>query len=86
MNLKKKKIYKKYGKFTSDTGSSQVQIAIFTNRINNLSNHLKKNKKDFNSERSLLKLVGKRKKILKYIEKKNINFYKKIIKKLNIRK
>ncbi|WP_185850922.1 30S ribosomal protein S15 [Blattabacterium cuenoti] len=83
---KKKEIFKTYGSSVLDTGASEVQIALFTLRINHLSNHLKKNKKDFNTEKSLVRLVGKRKKLLKYIEKKNINNYKKIIKILKLRK
>ncbi|WP_185855451.1 30S ribosomal protein S15 [Blattabacterium cuenoti] len=82
----KKKIFKNYGKSIFDTGSSQVQVALFTFRINHLSNHLKKNKKDFNTERTLIKLVGKRKKLLKYIEKRDKNNYKDIIKHLGLRK
>ncbi|WP_185873243.1 30S ribosomal protein S15 [Blattabacterium cuenoti] len=83
---KKKEIFKNYGKSIYDTGSSKVQIALFTYRINYLNNHLEKNKKDFNTERALIKLVGKRKKLLKYIEKIDINNYKDIIKHLKLRK
>ncbi|WP_185865941.1 30S ribosomal protein S15 [Blattabacterium cuenoti] len=83
---KKKEIFKIYGTSVNDTGSSKVQVTLFTYRINHLSNHLKNNKKDFNTERALVKLVGKRKKLLKYIEKRDINCYKKIIKHLGLRK
>ncbi|WP_185865293.1 30S ribosomal protein S15 [Blattabacterium cuenoti] len=83
---KKKEIFKNYGKSVLDTGSPQAQIALFTYRINHLNNHLERNKKDFNTERSLIKLVGKRKKLLKYIEKNDINNYKNIIKHLGLRK
>ncbi|WP_185853262.1 30S ribosomal protein S15 [Blattabacterium cuenoti] len=83
---KKKEIFKTYGTSVYDTGSSKVQVALFTYRINHLSSHLKNNKKDFNTERALVKLVGKRKKLLKYIEKRDINSYKKIIKHLGLRK
>ncbi|WP_185859230.1 30S ribosomal protein S15 [Blattabacterium cuenoti] len=83
---KKKEIFKIYGTSVYDTGSSKGQVALFTYRINHLSNHLKNNKKDFNTERALVKLVGKRKKLLKYIEKRDINNYKKIIKHLGLRK
>ncbi|AWU43569.1 30S ribosomal protein S15 [Blattabacterium sp. (Cryptocercus kyebangensis)] len=83
---KKKEIFKTYGTSVLDTGSSQSQIALFTYRINHLSKYLKNNRKDFNTERSLIRLVGKRKKLLKYIEKKDINSYKKIIKILGLRK
>ncbi|WP_185872151.1 30S ribosomal protein S15 [Blattabacterium cuenoti] len=83
---KRKEIFKNYGKSIYNTGSSKVQVVLFTYRINHLSNHLKKNKKDFNTERALVKLVGKRKKLLKYIEKRDINSYKNIIKNLGLRK
>ncbi|WP_185862070.1 30S ribosomal protein S15 [Blattabacterium cuenoti] len=83
---KKKEIFKNYGKSVDDTGSSKVQVALFTYRINHLSNHLKNNKKDFNTERALVKLVGRRKKLLRYIEKRDINSYKNIIKHLGLRK
>lgn len=83
---KKKEIFKTYGTSVLDTGSSKAQVALFTYRINHLSKHLKNNKKDFNTERALVRLVGKRKKLLKYIEKKDINSYKKIIQLLGLRK
>ncbi|MDH3004109.1 MAG: 30S ribosomal protein S15 [Flavobacteriia bacterium] len=89
MNLtkeKKEEIYEKYGISKSDTGSIKVQIAILTYRISYLSEHLKKNKKDFNSERSLVKLVCKRKRLLKYIENISFYLYKEIINELGIRK
>ena len=69
-----------------DTGSAEGQIALFTYRINHLSLHLKKNPKDFNTERSLVKLVGKRKNLLDYLKNKKIDRYRSIIKKLEIRK
>lgn len=68
---KKKLIIKNYGLSVSDTGNCIVQIALLTFKIKNITNHLKYNKKDFNTERSLQILVSKRKKLLKYIEKKN---------------
>ncbi|WP_185872696.1 30S ribosomal protein S15 [Blattabacterium cuenoti] len=83
---KKQNIFKTYGKSMIDTGSSQSQIALFTYRINHLSNHLKKNKKDFNTERSLVKLVVKRKKLLKYLKKNNLDSYKQLIVLLGLRK
>ncbi|WP_185850304.1 30S ribosomal protein S15 [Blattabacterium cuenoti] len=82
----KKEIFKTYGGSIYNTGSSESQVALFTYRINYLSKHLKDNKKDFNTERALVKLVGKRKKMLKYLEKRNINSYKDIIKNLGLRK
>ncbi|XOD69440.1 MAG: 30S ribosomal protein S15 [Flavobacteriales bacterium AspAUS03] len=82
----KKNIFSKYGKSEADTGTTKGQVALFTFRINHLSQHLKIHKKDFNTERALIKLVGKRKKLLKYIEKNDINSYRETIKELGIRK
>ena len=70
----------------TDTGSPEVQIAILTNRINHLNEHLKINKKDHHSRRGLLKMVGKRRGLLDYLAKKDIERYRVIIEKLNIRK
>jgi len=66
--------------------STEGQIALFTTKINHLTNHLKENKKDYNTERSLLKMVGKRKSLLNYLKNKDINRYRSIIKKLSLRK
>ena len=74
------------GNSSKDSGSVEGQIALFTQRINHLTNHLKENKKDYNTERSLLKMVGKRKSLLSYLKNKNIERYRSIIKKLSIRK
>ena len=82
----KKKIFKSFGKSDKDTGSSESQIALFSHRINHLSSHLKKNKKDFNTERSLVRLVGKRRNLLEYLKAKDIDKYRKIIKDLDLRK
>ena len=82
----KKEIFKKHGKSESDTGSAEGQIALFTARINHLTKHLKNNHKDFNTERSLVMMVGKRKSLLNYLKNKDINRYREIIKKLNLRK
>ena len=82
----KKRIFKKYGKSEKDTGSIEGQIALFSLRIDHLSNHLKKNKKDFNTERSLVKLVGKRRSLLDYLKAKDIERYRAIIKELGLRK
>ena len=84
MNLKK--IFKKYGKSEADTGSAEGQIALFSHRIDHLSLHLKKNQKDFNTERSLVKLVGKRRQLLDYLKIKDIERYRSIISKLSLRK
>ena len=84
--LKKEEIFKDFGKNKSDTGSSESQIALFTKRIDSLSNHLKSNAKDFNTEKSLVKMVGKRRNLLEYLKKNDIERYRDIIKKLGIRK
>ena len=70
----------------NDTGSPEVQIAILTDRINTLTEHMKKNPKDFHSQRGLLKMVGHRKNLLNYLAKKDIERYREIIKKLGLRK
>tara|TARA_B100001173_G_scaffold218755_1_gene189208 strand:+ start:482 stop:751 length:270 start_codon:yes stop_codon:yes gene_type:complete len=82
----KKEIFKEHGKSDSDTGSAEGQIALFTARINHLTEHLKNNRKDFNTERSLVMMVGKRKSLLSYLKSKDISRYREIIKKLNLRK
>ena len=79
-------IFKDNGSSEKDTGSTEGQIALFTTKINHLTKHLKDNKKDFNTERSLLKMVGKRKSLLNYLKNKDINKYRSIIKKLSLRK
>ena len=84
--LKKEEIFKDFGKNKKDTGSSESQIALFTKRIDSLSNHLKSNAKDFNTEKSLVKMVGKRRNLLEYLKKNDIERYRDIIKKLGIRK
>ena len=83
---KKKEIFAKHGKSDSDTGSAEGQIALFTYRINHLSQHLKANRHDYKTERSLVKLVGKRKSLLDYLKKKEIARYRAIIAELGIRK
>ena len=83
---KKKDIFKKFGKGESDTGSAEGQIALFSHRIKHLTDHLKTNKKDFNTQRSLIRLVGKRRNQLDYLKNKDIERYRAIIKKLKIRR
>ena len=83
---KKQKIFKTYGKGKQDSGTSESQIALFTNRINHLTDHLKVNKKDHSSRLGLLKLVGKRRKLLDFLYKNEIERYRAIIDKLNLRK
>lgn len=82
----KAEIFAKHGKSAQDTGSAEGQVALFTFRINHLSQHLKTNKKDFATEKSLVKLVGKRKRLLDYLKNKDINRYRAIIAELGIRK
>jgi len=83
---KKKEIFEKHGKSATDTGSSEGQIALFTHRINHLTGHLKNNRKDFNTQRSLVKLVGKRRDLLNYLIKTDIIRYRAIVKELGLRK
>lgn len=83
---KKSEIFKKHGKSESDTGSAEGQAALFTYRINHLTEHLKKNRKDFGTEKALVDLVGKRRKILNYLKNKDIERYRAIISELGIRK
>lgn len=82
---KKEEIFAQHGGATN-TGSAEGQIALFTYRISHLTEHLKKNRHDYNTERSLVLLVGKRRSLLDYLKKKEINRYREIIKVLNIRK
>ena len=82
----KQEIFKTYGKSSTDTGTSEGQIALFTHRINHLSAHLKLQKKDFSTERSLIRLVGKRRSLLDYLHRTDIARYRAIIEKLKIRK
>ncbi len=82
----KAEIFKKHGGKESNTGSTEGQVALFTHRINHLTGHLKQNHKDYNTERSLVRLVGKRRSLLDYLKKKDIVKYRELIKELNIRK
>ncbi len=83
---KKQEIMKNYGRKEGDTGSPEVQIAVLTERINELTEHLKKNPKDHHSRRGLLMMVGRRRGLLDYLAKKNLNGYRELIAKLGIRK
>lgn len=83
---KKQEIFKDYGKSVSDTGSAEGQIALFTFRIQHLTDHLKNNKKDLFTQRSLIRLVGKRRRLLDYLKDKDIERYRAIIKTLGLRK
>lgn len=82
----KQKLFKKHGGSETNTGSTEGQIALFTERINHLTQHLKQNQKDFDTERSLINLVGKRRSLLDYLKNKDIEKYRALIKELNIRK
>ena len=79
-------LFKKHGGSEKNTGSSESQIALFTHRIDHLTNHLKSNKKDFGTQRALLNLVGKRRALLDYLKKSDLMRYRAIIKTLDIRK
>jgi len=82
----KQEIINKYGKTKTDTGSPEVQIALFTERINRLTDHLKLHTKDHATRVGLLRLVGKRRKLLNYLSNKDIEAYRELIGKLGIRK
>ena len=83
---KKKEIFNEYAGDSKNTGSIEGQIALFTYRIKSLSDHLRENKKDYSCKRSLLKLVGQRKRALKYLADKDISAYRALIEKLGLRK
>ena len=85
-SAKKEELFAKYGKSNTDTGSPEAQIALFSYRISHLTEHLKLNKKDYNTERSLKILVGKRRRLLDYLIDVDIERYRTIIKDLGIRK
>ena len=82
---RKQELINKYGRTPNDTGSPEVQIALLTERINELTEHLKTNKNDHHSRRGLLKMVGHRRNLLSYLYKKDINRYRALIAKLGIR-
>ncbi len=83
---KKQEIFAKYGKSNTDTGSAESQVALFSYRIAHLTEHLKTNKKDFGTRRALLKLVGKRRRVLDYLKSKDIERYRNLIKELGLRR
>ena len=86
MNLKnKQEIIEKFGANSKDTGSAEVQIAMLTKKISELTEHMKTNKKDFATKRGLLMMVGKRKRLLSFLKEKNLEGYRSLIKELNIR-
>jgi small subunit ribosomal protein S15 len=83
---KKASFFKDFGKAPADTGSVQGQIALLTERINRISDHLQANKKDFSTHRGLMQLVGKRKRLLTYLSKTNLQDYRLLIEKIGLRK
>ena len=83
---RKEELIKEFGENPKDTGSTQVQVAILTDEINSLNDHLKINKKDNHSRRGLLQKVGKRRRLLDYLSNKDINAYRELIKKLGLRR
>lgn len=82
----KQAIIKEFGRGEGDTGSVEVQVAILTEQINRLTVHMKEHKKDFHSNRGLLKMVGKRKNFLNYLKNNDVNRYRELVKKLGLRK
>ena len=89
MSVTKEKVEeltKEFGKKENDTGSTETQIAVLTERVKNITSHLKNNKKDHSGRRGLVILVSKRSKLLNYLRRTNVNSYKSILEKLNIRK
>ena len=89
MSVTKEKVEeltKEFGKKENDTGLTETQIAVLTERIKNITSHLKNNKKDHSGRRGLVILVAKRRKLLNYLRRRNVNSYKSILEKLNIRK
>ena len=82
----KEELIKEYGKSDNDTGSTEVQVALLTKRIDDLTGHLKEHKKDHHTRRGLLMLVGKRKRLLQYLENQDVKRYRSLIDKLGLRK
>lgn len=85
-SAKKTAYFTEYGGSDKNTGSIEAQIAVLTEKINHISDHLKKNKKDFNTQRGLMLMVGKRKSLLAYLNKRNLESYRSLIEKLGLRK
>lgn len=83
---KKTEFFEKYGKSNTDTGSTEGQVALFSYRIAHLTGHLKKNRKDYSTQRALIRLVGKRRRLLDYLKDRDIERYRAIIKALDLRK
>ena len=82
----KQQVIEKYGMNEKDTGATEVQIALLTSRIQHLTEHLRTHKKDHHSRRGLLKMVGQRRRLLKYLKRKNLDGYRELLQKLGLRK
>ena len=85
-NEKKAEIVKNFGRKEGDTGSTEVQVALLTEQINVLTEHMKANKKDYSSNRGLLKMVGRRRSLLAHLKSKDVNSYRDLVQKLGLRK
>ena len=85
-SAKKQEIFGQYGKSNTDTGSAESQVALYSYRIDHLTEHLKSNKKDYATQRSLKKLVGKRRRMLDYLKSQDLERYRSLVKALNLRK
>lgn len=85
-NEKKAEIVKNFGRKEGDTGSTEVQVALLTEQINVLTEHMKANKKDYSSNRGLLKMVGRRRGLLAHLKSKDVNRYRDLVQKLGLRK
>jgi len=83
---KKEELFSQYGKSNKDTGSTESQVALFSYRIGHLTEHMKRNHKDFGTQKALIKLVGKRRALLDYLKRNDIEKYRSLIKSLNLRK
>jgi small subunit ribosomal protein S15 len=83
---KKREIIKRFGKDENDTGSTEVQIALLTERINHLNEHLRQHRKDHHSRRGLLMLVGQRRRFLQYLKRKDLDRYRELIQELGLRR
>ncbi len=79
-------ITKEFGRSEGDTGSVEVQVALLTAQINQLTEHMKTNKKDYSSNRGLLKMVGRRRKMMEYLKRTDVNRYRELVKRLGLRK
>ena len=82
----KQQIIKDFARFEGDTGSVEVQVAMLTQQINLLTEHLKAHKKDYSSSRGLMKMVGKRRNLMEYLKKNDVNRYRELVKRLGLRK